>query len=210
MAEIRVRANGPYVASGLPVQRRRAVTSEAGEPIGWETTAALDAPENVFLCRCGGSQNKPFCDSSHASNGFVADDVAAGTYDARSKELGGTGVTIRDDRSICEHAGFCSNNATNVWKQVKATDDDAVRASVIAMIERCPSGALTYDGEPTLPMEISAVADGPLWVTGGVSVTLPDGSALEPRNRMTLCRCGRSSNKPLCDGSHKEAGFRDS
>ncbi|MEL7158629.1 MAG: CDGSH iron-sulfur domain-containing protein [Actinomycetota bacterium] len=46
-------------------------------------------------------------------------------------------------------------------------------------------------------------------VPGGVRVTPSDGTELEPRARVTLCRCGASGNKPLCDGSHKEAGFTD-
>ena len=80
------------------------------------------------------------------------------------------------------------------------------------MIERCPSGALTYevDGEiiePSLPAEIAVIPDGPLWVSGGITVERADGTELETRNRVTLCRCGQSGAKPLCDGSHKEAGF---
>jgi CDGSH-type Zn-finger protein len=56
----------------------------------------------------------------------------------------------------------------------------------------------------------SASYDGPLFVTGGVRVTRSDGEPFESRNRVTLCRCGGSANKPLCDGSHKTIGFRDS
>ena len=52
-------------------------------------------------------------------------------------------------------------------------------------------------------------ADGPLWVTGGVPVTMSNGQPLEVRNRVTLCRCGQSKIKPLCDGSHYDAGFKD-
>jgi nucleotide-binding universal stress UspA family protein/nitrite reductase/ring-hydroxylating ferredoxin subunit len=79
---------------------------------------------------------------------------------------------------------------------------------MIGMIERCPSGALTYEieeaiNEPDIPREISVVDDGPLWVTGGIPITRSDGIPLEIRNRITLCRCGRSGNKPLCDGSHQ-------
>jgi CDGSH-type Zn-finger protein len=210
MAEISVRANGPYVVTGAPIFRKRAVVSDQDEPIAWETRAQLDAPENVFLCRCGGSSNKPFCDSTHVSNGFSPTDASTGTYDDRAKVLGGTGITVRDDRSICEHAGFCANRTTNVWKSVKGTDDEQVRTQVREMIDRCPSGALTYEVEPLLPAAVAAIDDGPLSVTGGIPVTLADGTVLETRNRVTLCRCGQSGNKPLCDGSHKDAGFRDS
>lgn len=206
MADITVRENGPYVVTGAPVRRRRIVASEHGESVEWETSAELDAPETYVLCRCGGSSNKPFCDASHASNGFVADDVDPGTYAERSKELGGT---VRDDRSICVHAAFCTNRVTNVWKLAKVDDDDA-RAQVVEMIQRCPSGALTYEGEPALPAAVSVIDDGPLWVTGGVPITTAGGSALEARNRVTLCRCGHSATKPLCDGAHEEAGFTDS
>ncbi|MGO9558611.1 MAG: CDGSH iron-sulfur domain-containing protein [Acidimicrobiales bacterium] len=130
----------------------------------------------------------------------------------------GTSIVMRDDRSVCVHAGFCGNRVTNVWKLVSgsATDDSIVRAQVMAMIERCPSGALTYrietdgeDIEPELADEIGVIDDGPLWVTGRVVVSGPDGEEIEWRNRMTLCRCGQSKNKPLCDGSHVEAGFVD-
>lgn len=99
---------------------------------------------------------------------------------------------------------------------VHGSDDTAVRARIMAMVERCPSGALTYtvpevdgDLEPDLAPGIGVIADGPLWVTGGLPVTSAQGVDPEPRNRVTLCRCGGSANKPLCDGTHKEIGFRD-
>lgn len=201
MADIEVRENGPYVVTGAPVQRRRIVASESGQSIDWETSEVFDAPATVFLCRCGGSSNKPFCDASHATNGFVADDVATGAYAERSKVLG---ADIRDDRSVCVHAAFCTNEVTNVWKLAKKDGDAEAHAQAVAMIDRCPSGALAHAIEPDLAVAVSAVDDGPLWVTGGVTI-----SGLETRNRVTLCRCGHSANKPLCDGAHKEAGFRD-
>ena len=40
-----------------------------------------------------------------------------------------------------------------------------------------------------------------------IAVTAPDGETYEVRNRVTLCRCGASMNKPFCDGSHKRTGF---
>lgn len=208
-------ANGPLVVDGgVPLYRRKAVHSEHGEPLAWETTERLEPGDRYRLCRCGQSDRMPFCDGTHAKAGFAADDSAAGTYDERAHELGGTGFTVRDDRSICVHAGFCGTRVTNVWKQVPETGESTVRAQVIAMVEKCPSGALTFrfdadDVEPLLAEAIAVTDDGPLWVSGGIPVITGGGEPLEVRNRLTLCRCGASSNKPLCDGSHKTVGFAD-
>ena len=50
---------------------------------------------------------------------------------------------------------------------------------------------------------------GPVWVRGGVEVLSGDGDAYEVRNRVTLCRCGESRNKPFCDASHVRVRFRE-
>ena len=202
------------VKGDVPLYRRRSVQSEHGEPLAWETTEHLDTKDRYVLCRCGESSRKPFCDGTHARQGFAADDTAAGIYAERSHALGGTGLTVSDDRSICVHAGFCGTRVTNVWKQVGNTDESTVRVQVISMVEKCPSGALTFrfDGDPVeqlLPQAIAATDDGPLWVTGNITITNSDGEPLETRNRVTLCRCGASANKPLCDGAHKNVGFAD-
>jgi CDGSH-type Zn-finger protein len=218
MASIEVTTNGPYVVTGAPVARKRMVHSEHGEPLTWVTGADLDAGGTYALCRCGQSSSKPFCDGTHERAGFDGTETApSDSYDARARAYDGTGVVMRDDRSICEHAGFCGNRVTNVWSMAKTdTADTVLRGQLMAMIERCPSGALTYrldadgaDVEPDLRAAIGVVDDGPLFVTGGVEVTRADGAPFERRNRVTLCRCGASANKPLCDGSHKENGFRD-
>jgi CDGSH-type Zn-finger protein len=46
-------------------------------------------------------------------------------------------------------------------------------------------------------------------VRGGIPVVGADGVTYEVRNRQALCRCGASSNKPFCDGSHASIGFKD-
>jgi len=48
-----------------------------------------------------------------------------------------------------------------------------------------------------------------LWVRGGIPVTSANGFHYEVRNRVTLCRCGTSKNKPFCDGSHAAIKFKD-
>jgi len=209
---------GPYlVRGGVPLVRKTAVQSEHGEPLAWRTSAPLETTGSYALCRCGQSGNKPFCDGSHAAAEFDGTDAAVTDYDDRASTLGGTGITVRDDRAICAHAGFCGNRVTNIWEQVGETGDSLVRAAVIAEVERCPSGAITYrfddvdvDVEVDHPVQVSATDDGPLWVTGGIPVTTSGGETLEARPRVTLCRCGASANKPLCDGSHHDAGFTDS
>jgi len=213
------RPGGPLlVAGGVPIVRKTAVHSEHGEPLVWKTSDTLTDSERYALCRCGSSSAKPFCDGTHASERFEGLDTAdVSTYDERARTLGGTGITVRDDRGLCVHAGFCGTRVTNIWKQTRGTEDSIVRLAVINEVEKCPSGALTYrfdgddaDTEADYPTQIGVIDDGPLWVTGNITVTTAEGTELETRARVTLCRCGHSANKPLCDGSHKEAGFTDS
>jgi CDGSH-type Zn-finger protein len=212
---IEVQPNGPYLVSGsVPLRRKQRVVSEHGEPLTWKTVDAIDAPATYALCRCGGSSSKPFCDGTHARTRFDGTETGpTDDYESRARRYEGTGVVVVDDRGICEHAGFCGNRITNVWKMTGQTDDTVTRAQVMAMIERCPSGALSYeiDGEviePDLPTEISVTQDGPLWVTGAIAVERSDGQPFEARPRVTLCRCGASGNKPLCDGTHGRIGFQ--
>jgi len=217
-AAIKVAPNGPHLVSGaVPLTRRREVLSEHGEPMTWQTTEQVEATSRYALCRCGESERKPFCDGAHACVWFDGTETATeSSYADRSKAYQGTGLAMSDDRSICVHAGFCGTRVTNVWKAVGGgdTSDSIARMAVINAIEKCPSGALTYrlegesqDNEQDLPQAIGVVENGPLWVTGGLGVTRSDGVAVENRNRVTLCRCGRSANKPLCDGAHKAASF---
>jgi CDGSH-type Zn-finger protein len=215
--KIIVEHHGPYrVVGGVPLSRKAPVTSEHGEPLTWQKTRTYNLHGNYALCRCGKSSNKPFCDDAHESGGFDGTETAATTdFAERAKNYLGTGIVVKDDRALCTHAGFCGTRVTNVWKMTRLAEDTAVRAQVIAMVERCPSGALTYsvaeaepDVEPDLSGGIAVTPDGPLWVTGGVMVERSDGKPLESRNRVTLCRCGASKTKPLCDGAHTEIGFK--
>ena len=212
--QITVTDKGPYMVSGeIPLTAKTPVMSEHGEPLTWKTSPSTETRARYALCRCGASGNKPFCDGTHASTDWDSTERTTDeTYAQRAKSYGGEGIEIFDDRPTCVHAGFCGNKVTNVWKMAAETGDSRIRAEAIAMIERCPSGALSYaiDGdviEPDLPAEISVIPDGPLWVSGSIEVQRSNAEPLEKRNRVTLCRCGQSENKPLCDGSHKEFGF---
>ncbi|MCU1352633.1 MAG: hypothetical protein JWM05_1842 [Acidimicrobiales bacterium] len=68
-------------------------------------------------------------------------------------------------------------------------------------------GAPREPGGPDLT-RVEVRQDGPVVITGRVELTAPDGTVLETTERVFLCRCGGSANKPYCDGSHKRNGFR--
>ena len=215
---ITIRPNGPYIVrGGIPVVRKTPVMSEHGEPLAWKRDGVLSTEDVYRLCRCGGSSTKPFCDGTHTLIQFDGEETADTSPIAeRATTYEGQKIVVQDDRSLCMHAGFCGNRVTNIWKMIQETEDPQVRAQLMAMVERCPSGALSFaleaEGEiiePDLPKEVAVIPDGPLWISGGIPVERRDGQPLETRNRVTLCRCGASAKKPLCDGTHKEIGFSD-
>jgi CDGSH-type Zn-finger protein len=211
---VRISEDGPYQVTGSPPLVRTAqVETEFGEPIGWEEPASIGAPAEFDLCRCGQSSRKPFCDSSHETNGFDGTEVADRRPRAdRARVLEGDDVVMTDDRSLCSKAGFCTNRSTDVWEMIQQTFDPEVRSRLERMVDLCPSGRLdrsrTEDVELPEP-SIGVIRDGPIWIRGGIPVEAADGTTYEVRDRVTLCRCGHSSNKPFCDGSHKVVGFRD-
>ena len=221
---ILIEKNGPYVVQGaVPLVCKSQIVSEHGEPLTWQKGETLPTAEIYYLCRCGQSANKPFCDDTHVRCGFDGTETAelTPTAERRVTHKGGTRIVVRRDYALCMDAGFCGNRLTNVQKMTPLTDDSQVRAQVIAMIERCPSGSYTYaleegaaDIEPDLPRQVAVTTEvtaegpiaGPLWVTGSIPIERSDGQPLETRPRVTLCNCGRSNNKPLCDGSHRSPG----
>jgi CDGSH-type Zn-finger protein len=226
-AWIEIREDGPYAVHGdIPILRKKRVTSDKGEALTWVTTESLPADEGYVLCRCGQSSTKPFCDGTHDRipfDGSMAKDFAP---IAETQEiLEGDGIRVKVDNSYCVHAKYCFNKTSGIRALMADPAQANAKTQIIAMVDRCPSGTFVYelpiDGkmteiEPDLPKEIAAIQQdsrsksaGPLWVTGDIPIMKPDGTFLEPRNRVTLCRCGQSKNKPFCDGSHAKANFQD-
>lgn len=204
MASIEIRPDGPLGVTG-PFE----LIDGAGKPV-------VHAELTVKLCRCGGSQNKPFCDGTHRRNGFTGARVSDRSADKLDEYSAGA-ITIHDNRSICAHAGYCTDNLAVVFKYGSEPWIDpggATSQAIIEAIRHCPSGALTYgvDGRPPEREQwepsITVTKDGPYAVLG---VDLPGVPFAQgaPRERYTLCRCGQSKNKPFCDGTHWDVGFKD-
>src|SRR6185436_8090571 len=127
-------------------------------------------------------------------------------------------VAIHDDRSVCSHAGHCTDNLPSVFKlrtEPWIDPEGAPAETIASVIATCPSGALRHTvrasddpvEEPREP-EVSPSRDGPYRLTGAIRVLSADGRPYERRARQTLCRCGGSKNKPFCDGTHWHIGFR--
>ena len=216
--KIPVRPDGPYlVRGGIPLVRKSQIMSEDGEPLSWKEEGTISTEGDYRLCRCGHSKIKPLCDGTHTKIDFDGNEAAdTGPISSRSKIRRSQKIFIQDDHSICVHSGFCRDRISDIWKMRRESEDAQVLAQIIDKIDNCPSGALAYaleaDGEmiePELPKEVTRNPDAPLWISGGRPVDRSDGQPLETRNRVTLCRCGASAIKPLCDGTHKDIGFSD-
>lgn len=212
---IKISENGPYLVSGGPrITRVARVFDEDHEPIDWAWGQDYEAPPKCGLCRCGNSANQPFCDGAHLKTGFddtLTADRAPGR--TRREVFEGTGIVMTDDKSLCASYSFC-NVYGGVWKEMGDTADPAVRARVQRQILLCPAGRLecstSRDGEPIEELReqmIAVIPNGALWVIGGIPIEAPDGFVYETHNRVCLCRCGASKNKPFCDASHRESGF---
>jgi CDGSH-type Zn-finger protein len=222
-AKVQITANGPYLVSGsLPLATATIGTNAQNESVEWQAGKAYPAQAEYALCRCGHSANKPFCDGTHAKIGFDGTETASRKpYLELATLIEGATMNLTDAESLCAAARFCDPNG-QVWNQVEATDDAATKANFVRQTCDCPSGRLVaWDKqtgkaiEPKFEPSIALIEDpaesclGPIWLRGGVQVVSADGFEYEVRNRVTLCRCGASKNKPFCDGSHISIGFNE-
>ena len=206
--------NGPYLVTNVPTVRT---------PLG-ET---LTVSPQLALCRCGGSSDQPFCDGTHAGNGFTDAKDPNRVPDQRDT-YPGEQVTIFDNRGICQHSGLCSDRLATVFR----TDQEPFVApsggrldEIIRAVRDCPSGALSlaFDGSEARDLvdwhagrerAIEVTQDACYRVTGGIALTDATGAdvpraAGSSREHYALCRCGYSQNKPFCSGMHWYVDFRD-
>jgi CDGSH-type Zn-finger protein/truncated hemoglobin YjbI len=223
------RAELAALMTGLPVTIQSApngpyLLTNVNQMTDW-LGVTLDPTPQAALCRCGASMIKPWCDGSHAQIGFK---------DAKSKErvpdrldrYEGLGVEIADNRGTCAHSGFCTDRAPTAFR----TDEEPFVAPAGGRVDEilragrdCPSGALsaTIDGRNPVGRSdcerepvIEVSQDGPYRVTGSIKLLDQDGSP-EARTEgaslehYSLCRCGKSLNKPFCSGMHWYADFHD-
>lgn len=215
---IKIMKDGPYIVQGdIPIFEK--VIAHEGDNYVWEDGRELPQAETYSLCRCGKSNNAPFCDGSHKRfDGTELADMRP--YKERAKLETGATIDVMDDRR-CSLSRFCHRKDGSVWDLLPKTDDPDARNEVIRGACECPSGrtvAIDKDGnihEDVLEPSIYIVQDpaknvsGGIYVMGGIPLQSSDGEMYELRNRYVLCRCGASKNKPFCDARHITFMYKD-
>lgn len=217
---IKVTKDGPYLVYGVKKLVEEIITpDENGVSIAYTEGRTFDIRTPLALCRCGKSEDAPYCDGHHVQAGF--DGTESASFEPildNAEMLEGPNLTLADNQQYCAFARFCDAGG-RVWNLVlegrKETDELAIREAC-----DCPAGRLImFDAEgnmiePDHPVSIAVLEDGglkisgPLWLRGGIRVESEDGRSYEVRNRQTVCRCGYSDNKPFCNGAHASAKFR--
>src|SRR6266508_1043567 len=206
-----VMKNGPYLVTNVAVSDWLGVR--------------LSLPPQLGFCRCGASKSKPLCDGSHARIGFQDGKDLNRVADRRDSYVGQQ-VTVFDNRGICAHSGFCTDRlstAFHVDGDPFVSPSGARMDEIIRAVRACPSGALSFaiDGvearaqvDQVREPAIEVSKDGPYRVTGAIPLTdgagspiaRSEGASLE---HYSLCRCGKSLNKPFCSGMHWSVNFID-
>jgi len=223
-AKIVVSKDGPYIVSGsIPLDMQIITPNKDGLSWDWKKAKDFETKKPEYsLCRCGQSKTKPFCDGTHTKIRFDGTEKATRKPYVRQAEIyDGPTLALSDAEELCAFARFCDPEG-KIWSVIERTDDPKMSELAIREANHCPAGRLVVQDKKTgkvieheLSPSIGVVEDpalgcsGPLWVRGGITIESQDGKPYERRNRVTLCRCGASSNMPFCNGSHASINFRD-
>ena len=220
---ITVLRNGPYLVYGQPpLNQQFIVPNEEGMSWDFRPGASYRMSEPASLCRCGESKNKPYCDGAHVDAVWNPDLTAPHEpLLDNAQAFEGPSLTLTDNESYCVFARFCDAHG-RVWNLVGRSDNEKARELTIREANMCPGGRLSawdnntqqpfepkYDPSLVLVEDPAIHSSGGLWVRGGIPVQAEGGETYEVRNRTMLCRCGQSTNKPFCDGTHASMRFKD-
>nr|WP_321498297.1 CDGSH iron-sulfur domain-containing protein [uncultured Methanolobus sp.] len=204
---IKVSKDGPFIVKDLKTLRNsKGVFIETGP--------------SVALCRCGESENKPFCDGAHLHSSFSGkkENNADMATESTRVDFVGKEIIIHDNRAVCSHIGHCILKLPGVFRKGEKPwiDPDAADPEEIARVIRtCPSGALSYTLKGLLHKdyphepEIFMVKNGPYHAIGSIELEDKEDSKPETSDHYALCRCGKSKSKPFCDGTHIDTEFKD-
>lgn len=214
--KIKVSKNGPYLVYGdIPLSKQIIIADSVGFSWKWQEGKKFPSMEKYDLCRCGNSKNMPYCDNSHLKIKFNGKETAShAPYLEGAEKIEGPALTLNDNKALCASAKFC-DRGKGTWELTRKSDNLNDKKEAIKQACNCPSGRLVMidketgkEIEPKFKKSIGIVehpeehVSGPIWVRGKIPIESASGKEYEIRNRCTLCRCGKSKNKPFCDGTH--------
>lgn len=128
-------------------------------------------------------------------------------------------VTIVWKNAQCIHSTLCWKGLNEVFNPTERPwikPEGAPTQAIIEQVKKCPSGALSYYLNAEMDQEsievdaetiIEVAPNGPLLVYGNVKVKDANGNETAKNKVTAFCRCGQSSNKPYCDGTHRKINF---
>lgn len=115
---------------------------------------------------------------------------------------------------VCIHSTICWKAATGLpevfdpRKRPWINMSGSVTEKIVAQVEKCPSGALSYffnneaAAQVMAESKVEVMRNGPLLVYGNLVIKDQFGRETKKHKVTAFCRCGLSGNKPYCDGSH--------
>ena len=136
-------------------------------------------------------------------------------------------ITVFWKPDLCIHSRRCFTSLIDVFdprKRPWINMEAAVTDEIIKTVMNCPSTALSYKRNSELEemkeeqkearfteenIRMQVVSNGPMQVEGECVVIDKTGKEIYKSGKFFLCRCGSSSNKPFCDGSHERVNFQD-
>lgn len=131
----------------------------------------------------------------------------------------GKEVDVIWDERLCIHIGECGQASGDLFvggREPWCQPDLVENKSVIDVVKRCPSGALTYQSRKMADVEsadavnrINVTYNGPYFIRGNINIEAAPDDMQGIAYRVALCRCGASKNKPFCDNTHEQAKFSD-
>ena len=139
--------------------------------------------------------------------------------DKEKYEFNGKEAEVEWDSRLCIHIAECGKSQGELFvggRDPWCQPDLVSKTDVAEIVTRCPTGALTFkirDGsirEQAPGINTLLVSnDGPYYLRGDLNIEGAPEDMPAIQFRAALCRCGASKNKPFCDNSHEEAGFKD-
>jgi uncharacterized Fe-S cluster protein YjdI len=140
-----------------------------------------------------------------------------------TKKYSNEDITIVWKPSVCTHSTLCwkgekgLKQVFNPMEKPWIKPEGGTTNEIIERVNNCPSGAISfyYNNEQNPATEtktesiVEAMPNGPLLVYGNIIVKHSNGEKVQKNKVTAFCRCGASSNKPYCDGTHTKNGFVD-